>query len=168
MKTGAKTTGLTLFFAVCFLCVAASNAFSEEYKALKGVESIKAVFDIGSGNPQFTASMLNLVHDTFKDKNITAVTKKPVFVVVFSGPVTKLISTDRAGFSPEEQNILKKIADTISKMSKDGIRLEVCSLAVKAFGVNASTVLPEIKHVNNGWISLIGYQAKGYSIVPAY
>jgi len=28
--------------------------------------------------------------------------------------------------------------------------------------------LPEIKHVSNGWISLIGYQAKGYSLVPAY
>ena len=167
MKTRAKT-GLTLFFAVCFLCVAASNAFSGEYNALKGVESIKAVFDIRSGNPQFTASMLNLVHNTYKDKNITAVTKKPVFVVVFSGPASKLISTNRAGFSPEEQKILTKIADTISKMSKDGIRLEVCSLAVHVFGVDASSILPEIKHVSNGWISLIGYQAKGYSLVPAY
>jgi len=36
------------------------------------------------------------------------------------------------------------------------------------FGVDTASILPEIKHVPNGWISLIAYQAKGYSIVPVY
>jgi intracellular sulfur oxidation DsrE/DsrF family protein len=53
-------------------------------------------------------------------------------------------------------------------MSKEGIRFEICMVAVKVFGVEASSILPEIKQVHNGWISLIGYQAKGYSLVPVY
>jgi intracellular sulfur oxidation DsrE/DsrF family protein len=146
----------------------ATNAFSGEYTALKGVESVKAVFDVRTGNPTFAASMLDLAHNTFKDKNITAVTKKPKFVVVFSGPAAKLISTKRTGFSPEEQRTLKHMAESITKMAKDGIKLEVCDLAVKVFDVEPSSILPEIKHVGNGWISLIGYQAKGYSLVTAY
>ncbi len=27
---------------------------------------------------------------------------------------------------------------------------------------------PGIKHVPNGWVSLIGYEAMGYSLVPAH
>jgi intracellular sulfur oxidation DsrE/DsrF family protein len=51
-------------------------------------------------------------------------------------------------------------------MAKDGIKLEICLFAVKVFGMESSTILPEIKQVGNGWISLIGYEAKGYSLVP--
>jgi hypothetical protein len=32
--------------------------------------------------------------------------------------------------------------------------------------VESSTIQSEIKQVGNGWISLIGYEAKGYSLVP--
>jgi len=35
-------------------------------------------------------------------------------------------------------------------------------------GVDPATILPEIKQVDNGWISLIGYQVKGCAFVPAY
>jgi intracellular sulfur oxidation DsrE/DsrF family protein len=168
MRIRASVIGLNLLFSVCFLCLLISNAYSGQPEALKGVKSIKAVFDVRTGDSNVTASVLNLVHSTFHDSNITTVAKKPDFVVVFSGPVAKLISTNRAAFSLEEQNILKKLADRISQMSKDGIRLEVCDLAVTAFGVDASSILPEIKHISNGWISLIGYQSKGFAIVSAY
>jgi hypothetical protein len=36
------------------------------------------------------------------------------------------------------------------------------------FKVDPATILPEIKHEENGVISLIGYQAKGFSLVPVY
>ena len=53
-------------------------------------------------------------------------------------------------------------------MSKDGVKLEICLFAAEVFGVDPASVLPEIKRVGNGWISLIGYQSKGYALVPAY
>ena len=33
-------------------------------------------------------------------------------------------------------------------------------------GLNHEDVLPEIKVVRDGFVSLIGYQAKGYGLVP--
>ncbi|MBP1731273.1 MAG: hypothetical protein H6Q55_1702 [Deltaproteobacteria bacterium] len=172
MRMECRTTITVLFLsiclAICLIVAVAANGFCEEYEGLKGLKSIKAVFDVRVGNPQGAATVLKLVHETFKDKNIAAVTKKPAFVVIFIGPSVKLISKNREGFPSEQQKALDEIAATFSGMAKDGIKLEICLVAAKLFGVDPASVLPGIKHVGNGWISLIGYQAKGYSLVPAY
>jgi intracellular sulfur oxidation DsrE/DsrF family protein len=168
MKKGMKKTVIYLFLSIFLLCAMVVNVSGEEYEALQGLKSIKAVFDFRTGNPQSALLPLKLIHDTFKDKNITAITKKPAFKVVFLGPAVKLVSTNKESFSADEKKILDEIAQTITAMSKEGIRFEICMVAVKVFGVEASSILPEIKQVHNGWISLIGYQAKGYSLVPVY
>ena len=79
-----------------------------------------------------------------------------------------MVSKSRGGFSPENQKAPDEIAGTIAEMSKDGVDLEVCLFAAKVFGVDPDSILPGIKKVDNGWISSIGYQARGYSLVPAY
>ncbi len=145
-----------------------ANVSGEEYKALHGLESIKAVFDVRTGSAKSAAGLLNLIHDTSKDKKITAISEKPAFVVVFIGPAVKLVSKNKEGFSAEDKKILDEIADTIKMMSKEGIDFEICMVAANFFNVKASFILPEIKQVHNGWISVIGYQSKGYSLVPVY
>jgi intracellular sulfur oxidation DsrE/DsrF family protein len=94
--------------------------------------------------------------------------KNPVFVVVFMGNAVKLISSDHRGFKAEDEKSLKEIAGIISRMSETGIRVEVCLFAVKVFGIEPASILSEIERVGNGWISEIGYQARGYSLVPVY
>jgi intracellular sulfur oxidation DsrE/DsrF family protein len=168
MKKETRVMALSLFFLICLSFVVVANGFCEEYEGLKGIKSVKAVFDIRIGNPKSAALHLKLIHNTFKDKNIMSITKKPAFVVVFIGPSVKLISKNRDGFSPEDQKLLDDIAGTVSAMVKSGIRLEICLVASQVFGVDPASVLPGIRHVPNGWVSLIGYQAKGYSLVPAY
>ena len=168
MKREPRAIMISLFVSTWLLFIAVSQGFGEDYEALKGLKSVKAVFDVRVANPKSAALSLKLIHDTFKDKNIMAVTKKPAFVVIFIGPSVKLISKNKEGFSPEEQKILDEIATTISEMSKDGIKLEICLFAAKVFNVDPASVLPGIKHVPNGWVSLIGYEAKGYSLIPAY
>ncbi len=154
-----------LFVAISLLC-AVSPVSGEEYKAMKGIKSAKAVFDERESNPKSTAGHLTVIHQTYKE--LAAMKKTPVFVIVFIGPSVKLISKNREGFSPEDQKSLDEIASTISAMSKDGINLEICLVAAKVFNVDPASVLPEIKRVGNGWISMIGYQAQGYSLVPVY
>jgi len=168
MKRESRTIIISLFLSTCMLFIAVAHGFGEEYEALKGLKSVKAVFDVRISNPKSAAVHLKLIHDTYKDKNIRAITRKPAFVVIFIGPSVKLISKNREGFSPEEQKILDEIANTISEMSKDGMKLEICLVAANIFNVDPASVLPGIKHVPNGWVSLIGYEAKGYSLVPAY
>jgi intracellular sulfur oxidation DsrE/DsrF family protein len=160
---------MSLILSMCLLFATSSNVFAGVYgDALKGVKSAKALFDFRIGSPSSAALHLKLIHQTYKDKELLAADKKPAFVVVFIGPSVKLISKNREGFSPEDQATLAEIAATISEMSKEGIKLEICLVAAKVFGVDPATVLPEIKAVPNGWISEIGYQAQGYSLVPAY
>jgi intracellular sulfur oxidation DsrE/DsrF family protein len=159
------TALLNLFIAISLLC-AVSSVSAEEYKAMKGIKSAKAVFDDRAGNPKSAALNLKVIHQTYKE--LAAMKKNPVFVVVFIGPSVRLISKNREGFSPEDQKSLDEIANTISAMSKDGINSEICLVAAKVFNVDPSSVLPEIKRVGNGWISMIGYQAQGYSLVPVY
>lgn len=145
---------------------AAPAVLATEYEALEGIKSANAVFDVRIGNPASAALHLKLLHQTLKD--LKSEKKAAKFTVVFIGPSVKLISKNREGFAPDDAKHLDDIAKAITEMSKDGIRLEICVVAAKVFNVDTATVLPEIKHVPNGWISLIGYQAKGYSLVPAY
>jgi len=158
---------VVMSIAAFFLIMSSlSFASAEEYDAMKGVNSVKAIFDMRDGNLQTAVIHLNLIHDTYKE--LVAMKKNPVFVVVFMASAVKLISSDHSGFTAEEQKSLKEIASIIPRMSKAGIRVEVCVFAVKLFGVEPASILPDIERVDNGWISEIGYQARGYSLVPVY
>lgn len=158
-------TLLNLFIAISLL-FAVPTVYGEEYEGLKDIKSAKAIFDERESNPKTAAMHLKLIHQTYKE--FAKMKKDPVFVVVFIGPSVKLISKNREGFSPEDQKSIDEIANTISAMSKDGIKSEICLVAAKVFNVDPASVLPEIKRVGNGWISMTVYQTQGYSLVPVY
>jgi intracellular sulfur oxidation DsrE/DsrF family protein len=141
-------------------------ALADDYDAMKGVDSTNVFFDMRDGIPNIASSHLALILETYEQ--LSDMKKKPVFVVVFMGGAAKLISSNRSGFSSEDQKYLDEIADTITKMSQAGIHLEVCLAAVKYFNIAPASIQSEIKHVPNGWISEIGYQARGYQLVPVY
>jgi intracellular sulfur oxidation DsrE/DsrF family protein len=159
---------VSIVVASVFMLAVFGSAVAATYESLAGLKSVKAIFDVRAANAKSAAIQLKLIHDTYKDQGIRAVSKKPSFVVAFMGPSVKLISKDRQGFSAEDQKSMDEIAQIVQAMAKDGIKLEVCDFAANVFGVNPASILPEIKHVPNGWISLIGYQARGYSLVPVY
>lgn len=163
-----KRKGITLLnlFMAIMLLGSVSTASAEEYEGFTSVKSAKIVFDERESNPYATALHLKLIHQTYKD--LAAMKKEPAIVVVFIGPSVKLVSKNREGFSPEDYKFLDEIANTVSAMSKDGIKSEICLTAVKYFNVDPASVLPEIKRVGNGWISTTVYQAQGYSLVPIY
>ncbi len=133
---------LNLVVAVSLVC-GISTVSGEEYNAMKGIKSAKAVFDERESNPKTAALHIKLIHQTYKE--LATMKKSPVFVIVFSGQSVKLISTNREGFSPEDQKFLDDIASTISAMSKDGIKLEFCLAAAKVFNVDPASILPDVK-----------------------
>jgi len=95
MRRESRAIILSVFLSICLSFVAVANASGEEYEALKGVKSVKAVFDVRINNPKSAALHLKIIHETFKDKDLKAVAEKPTFVVIFSGPSGKLISKQR-------------------------------------------------------------------------
>ena len=143
----------------------ASPAVSEEYYALNGVKKVKAVFDVSMESPQFAPIVFWAVRNVYDDESVRMLPESPEVAVVFHGAAVKLISTDRNGYSDEEKKSLDEFAGMIRQMKQDGVKLEVCKYAVKVLGVNPESILPEIDQVGNGFISVVGYQAQGYSVV---
>lgn len=163
----------SMYFLISILFLLASvvfagTGFAGEYTSLKGLNEIKAVFDVRGKNIKALALQLDLVHKTFHDASIRSVSKKPEMSVVFGGGAVKLISSDREEFNDEEKMLLGLIENKLMEMSRDGIRLEVCLFALDVHDVEPDTIPEHIYRVDNGWISLIGYQQHGYSLVAIF
>jgi len=77
----------------------------------------------------------------------------------------KLLSTDSASFNEAELAEVQKFQTTLKQMKKDGVTLEVCRYALKGMGVDEATIIPEVDPVDNGFVSVIGYQMQGYAVV---
>ena len=151
---------------VLFSLIAASPAVADENNnALKGVQGIKAIFDYSQGSPKMSNIIFGAVKGVYEDKATTALAEKPQIVIVFQGPAVRLITTDRSNFAEKDFAELDRFHKMIRQLKKDGVTLEVCLYAAKVVGVDPSTILPEIDQVRNGFISTIGYQAQGYSLV---
>lgn len=153
------------FFTVLLIALTTVPAVSEEYKALDGVQKIKAVFDVSLGEPSAAPVVFWAVRNVYEDKSIQELPEETEVAVVFHGPAVKLISTDSDGYSDKEKKALDEFAAMIRQMKQDGVTLEVCMYAVKVFGIDPQSILPEIDRVGNGFISVVGYQAQGYSVV---
>ena len=155
----------TIVAASSIIAMAAIPAMSGEYAALEGVKSVKTVFDVSQGSPQTANIVFWAVNNVNDDKSVRALSEPPQVAVVFHGPAVKMISTDRNGFKESDNEALDKFANMIQQMKKDGVKFEVCDYALKVMGVDPKTVLPEVDHVGNGFISIAGYQAQGYSVI---
>lgn len=143
-------------------------AHAAEYQALQGVKSVSTVYDFRDGKVQSGLDHLKLIHETYKDAAVRAISQKPQFVVVFMGPSVMLLSRDREKFSAEEKQQLAEFDSIISAMAGDGIELEVCRVAIDYFKISPDSIAPEIRRVDNGWIASLGYQHKDYSLVPVF
>jgi intracellular sulfur oxidation DsrE/DsrF family protein len=142
MEANRKKTYVAFLAAFFLILLSLQFASAQEYDAMKGVNNANVIFDMRDGIPKSAVVHMKLIHDTYKQ--LAAMKKNPVFVVVFMGSAVKLIS------------------------SKDGISFEVCLFAAKVFGVDPASIQSEVKSVPNGWVSEIGYQARRYSLVPVY
>lgn len=155
----------TIVIASFIVAMAVIPAMSGEYAALEGVKGVKTVFDVSLGSPQTATVVFWAVNNVNDDKSVRALSEPPQVAVVFHGPAVKMISTDRSGFKESDNEALDKFANMIQQMKKDGVTFEVCDYALKVMGVDPKTVLPEVDHVGNGFISIAGYQTQGYSVI---
>ena len=147
------------------IALIAAPAASGEYAALDGVKQIKAVFDVSLGSPKTANIVFWAVKNVYEDKSVRELSKPPQVAVVFHGPAVKLISTNHEDFKDSDKEALDEFARMIRQMKKDGVKFEVCLYALKVLDVDPATILPEVDKVGNGFISVVGYQAKGYSVV---
>jgi len=162
---------LSLFCAAGLVCaLLALPAAAEEMKpndavSLEGLKEAKVIFDITQGDPDKLLGRLKLIEKTAKmiaDQGV-----KPEFVLAFRGPASFYVTKDHSKVPKGKMEIAEKIWQQVHKMaSVEGVRLEECSVATGFLKIDNKTILPEINVVGNSWISLAGFQNKGYAYIP--
>jgi intracellular sulfur oxidation DsrE/DsrF family protein len=134
--------------------------------ALKGVETGKVVFDMNTADAEKTTLYLMVIGETVNDFVRQGV--EPDVILAFRGPTVKLISKDREQANPSDLKHLDKIASQLADLQSQGVRMESCSVATRMLQVDNDRLLDGIKPVGNTFVSLAGYQAQGYAIIPIY
>lgn len=132
--------------------------------ALKGVKNGKGFFDVNNGDPEALPLYLAVIKETYTGLKTQGV--KPDLIVAFRGKAVKLVSIARANLDADQKDALKQSDALIKELAAMGVKFEVCAIATRLFGVENDSITPQVKLVGNTFISSIGYQSKGYAIIP--
>ena len=173
LNSQARSTQIAAFLLAAVLAVVAVPAFAadsnknEDSKtsgsvaALDGVKEAKTVFLVKKDSAASTAGFLKAIRGTHQgilDQGVAS-----DVVVVFLGPAVQYLSTEPSDeLAKEHGDSLQSIVETAAALKELGVRMEVCGAATKHFGVDNSTILDEMDVVDNGFISLIGWQSQGH------
>lgn len=169
MQTSRQSVSLfSLFVAfVLLLGVGAANAAApNDHAALSGLSEAKAVFLIDVNNPGHVAHVLKVVGMT--EAGLREQHVKPHLIVVFVGPDVAFLTRDRRGIGYMDERAVAAVQKEIGALRKSGVLVEACNIAMKGMDLTPNMLIPDVEAVGNGYISVIGYQAKGYSLVPVY
>lgn len=138
---------------------------ADDHVALTGLSEAKVAFDLKDGDGKTLLARLDVIDETRQSLIQQGVT--PHFILAFRGPATRLVQTDPDKIKAEDREVAAKVAAKIKELSaaRGVVGFEQCSLAVRQQGTSADKVLPQIRVVGNGFISLMAYQAKGYAYI---
>ena len=168
MKYFKKQVGF--FVLLAFFSLLSATSYAKDINdsvALNGIKAAKSVFLIDFTNPKKTAFYLNIIAGTHKgliNQNV-----KSDMVLVFIGKTVSYLSTQPSDeLELEYEDELASIQNSIQEFSKLGVRMEVCAVATKVFGVDNNTIPKQMNIVADGFISLIGWQTQGYKLVPIF
>jgi intracellular sulfur oxidation DsrE/DsrF family protein len=157
---------LLLGAAVVFASpVLGAHAYAADDNPVAGLKDAKVAFDITAGEPGRMLLILNTIDETREGFLKHGVT--PHFVLAFRGPASLLTQSDVSRLKPEDRETAGRVAAKLKQLrATPGIeRLDQCSIAMRGQKVDRAQVLPEVTIVENGWITLVGYQAKGYAYI---
>ncbi|MGB5833418.1 MAG: DsrE family protein [Thiohalocapsa sp.] len=162
-----KTLGLILGLIILVNAPLVHAEKPDDHSALDGITTGKVVWDINMGDPKKLGLYLQVIQETYDD--LVRQDVEPDMVFAFRGRSVLLVSEDREAMPLEQHNDLDAVAGLLADLNKrPGVRMEACSVACRLFGVKAEKLLPNIEAVGNTFVSLIGYQTKGYAIIPIY
>lgn len=135
--------------------------------ALGDLKQGKGVFLVDIGEPGKLAFYLKAIEGTYQGMKGQGVT--PDFILVYIGPSVKYLSTKPdEDLVFEHQDALERIAESVAALGELGVRQEICAVATRAFAIDNGALLPALTLIGDGFISLIGWQAQGYHLVPVF
>jgi intracellular sulfur oxidation DsrE/DsrF family protein len=155
--------------ALLLLCnahAAPPDAGLSDAEALRDLKVAKGVFLLDVKDPGRMAHVLKVIEET--RESIAQQNVNPQLIVVIIGPSVAFLTKDRRGISYLEQRPVSEVQGMLSKLHKNGVRIEACGIALRGMDITPGMLIPEVTAVGDGYISAIGYQAQGYQLVPVY
>jgi len=132
--------------------------------ALEGLKTARVVFDVNVGSPQKLLLRLKLIEETAA--GLSAEKVSPEVVVAFRGGATLFMTRGDSYLPSEDLPFREQIQAQVRRLKELGFRLEQCAVAVRLLKIAPEDIIPEVPLVGNGYISMIGYQNRGYAFVP--
>ena len=162
---------LHVIFLTLFLLATNTTSYAapvvNDKAALGSLKNGKGVFLIDIGDAKKMNFYLEVIQGTVKGMQAQGV--KPDFVLVYIGPSVKYLTTAPAkDIEASISDVLMDIENNVTKLEELGVKQEICAVATDVFGIDNNTLTPGLTLVGDGFISLIGYQAQGYYLVPVF
>jgi len=139
-------------------------AYAATPDSLTGIDTAKFVVDLNQGDAKKLKLRLSLILETIENIEENGV-KTDVVVAVRGGASKFMLMTD-AMVNYDEAKLKAEIFELTSKLAKKGVKLEQCAVALRILKIDPKEVHPKFEVVKNGYVSLIGYQNKGYALLP--
>ena len=166
MKTIKYFLNLILLTMMINTVHAADDVINDS-ASLGDLKTGKGVFLVDIGDAKKLNFYLEVIQGTFK--GMKAQNVEPDFILVYIGPSVKYLSNVPPSDADKEAGaILMEIESNVEALADLNIRQEVCAVATRVFGIDNKTIFPDLTLVGDGFISLIGYQAQGYHLVPVF
>lgn len=160
---------ISIFIGIIFLLTSGiiSAEKPSDVDALRDVNEGKVVWDVTVGSPSKLLKLLKVMEETYDD--LVRQGAKPDMILAFRGPAVKLISTQPLNLPLDEEEAHEEVIEQLREFSqKPNVNLESCSVTTRLLGIDNDTIMSEVKPVGNTFVSLIGYQKKGYALIPIY
>lgn len=144
---------------------AASAPAADNRAALSGMREMRMAFDLTDANPEVLMRKLDAIETTRKQLLDAGVT--PKIVMTFRGGASYYTQLDLAKVKEADRAEALRVRAKLRQLAKsNGVEsLEQCNIPVQQLKIKPADLMPEVKLVGNGWISLAGYQARGYSYI---
>jgi intracellular sulfur oxidation DsrE/DsrF family protein len=139
-------------------------AYAAAPASISGLDTAKFVVDLNQGDGKKLRLRLSLILETIE--NIEKYGVKADVVVAVRGVASEFMMDSRAMLDDRDAEIQKDVYALINKLSEKGVRLEQCAVALRLLKISPSEIIPKLTVVENGYVSLIGYQNKGYALLP--
>ncbi len=166
MKEKSPLNTLVSIVLGALLLIVSSNSIAldlHDKEALGDLTSAKALFDITTPDGETLLFYLQLIGESVDDMKKAGV--EPEVVILFHGKAVEWVTNDLEKMPNHE--MAEKIHAEINKLTgRSEVNMEACSVANKVFGVKNESIVKGVHVANNTWISSIGYQNRGYAIVP--
>lgn len=156
----------SVYLCIC-LILAPAMAFAAQFdkeKALKGLSSVKIVCDVNVEDPDLLQTRMNFLDETYSQLLDAGVT--PTIVVAFRGKASLFITKNDKYIKAEQHKQRIEMKKWIEHFKALGFTIEQCYIAAKSHKIDTKDFLPQVNIVENGYISLIGYQSQEYAFLP--